>query len=354
MSQTAVLKKFQIEVVHPAKRRTIQTIDNRFRKDYQTIFQDFLEAFSPFLQQLKKTQKSVSYIQISWLRTSLFGAGPLSYSFEAYSEQWYADVEEEIMEWRYDWLGDSIQVLHQTLLEEGRKYGVLETEIRKIIYDLYPMFNRYVQEAIYHGFRNYDVASLLKGMNLGTSYVIRMGEYLDYSEKLASSPTIRNNHEKINLLKQRNTIGEDLRDTYLQGTILNHGQYSYAKFSGVNFRHNDFSESVMCNTNFYGAELEGVNFAKSIIADCQFERGILKGADFRLCKGNIADLNAEVPCLFGVNFCEADLSGADFRMAALKGANFTNAVLTGAKFLLRDRDNWPFSEKQKQAIDWHS
>ncbi|MBC1914343.1 pentapeptide repeat-containing protein, partial [Listeria booriae] len=116
----------------------------------------------------------------------------------------------------------------------------------------------------------------------------------------------------------------------------------------------DFSESVFQNTNSREAILDGVNFGKSILADSQFQKASLCGADFRLCKGNIANLNADVPCLFGVDFREANLRSADFRMSALKGADFTGAAMDGAKFLLRDKDTWCFSDEQKQAIDWYA
>lgn len=356
MSRSEALKKFQIEVVTPAQRETIQRLDRHFRQDYPMIFQQFLEAFRPFLEQLKQTQKSVSYVQISWLRTSLFSAQPLGYLFEAYSEKWYADVDEIVMEWKFDWLGESIKAMHAKLSEERHKFDVLEADIRKIIYNMYPLFNRYVQEAIYHGFRNYDVTELMDGVNLGSPYAIRMGEYLDYSEKLTGSPTMRDNRAKVDFLKHNKAeiAGEDLRDIDLTGSDFHGGQYSYTDFSRANFGHSDFSESVMRNTNFREAQLDGVNFAKSIISDCDFERASLKGADFKLCKGNIADLTAEIPCLFGVNFRGADLREADFRMSALKGADFTDATMTGAKFLLRDQANWQFSEAQQQAIQWHS
>ncbi|WP_185528969.1 pentapeptide repeat-containing protein [Listeria booriae] len=356
MNRTEALQKFHIEVVLPAKRRTIQQIDSRFREGHEAIFEDFLKNFLPFVSQLREIQKPVSHLQISWLRTSIFDNGPLLYLFEAYSEAWYADIEEVTVEWEYDWLAAPVNKLYRHLLEASTKFGLLEGDVRNVIYEIYPQFNRYVQEAIHRGLCSYRASDLLGGLNLCESWTLRMGEYLDYSEKLIGNPITTSNHAKRQFLKQQKeeAAGEDFTNVCVKKVDLSHGQYSYATFVGADLSDCDFSESVFQNANFREAILDGVNFGKSILADSQFQKASLCGADFRLCKGNIADLNADVPCLFGVDFREADLRSADFRMSALKGADFTGAAMDGAKFLLRDKDTWCFSDEQKQAIDWYA
>jgi uncharacterized protein YjbI with pentapeptide repeats len=125
-------------------------------------------------------------------------------------------------------------------------------------------------------------------------------------------------------------IGCDLKESSFRYAGFAFGKLYYCEAVGADFRLAGFDgEGDIFNTNFEGADLEGVDFHGCRVDKCVFARANLKDADFR----------------------EAELWKTEFSGADLEGANFLGATrleaeqLSLAKTLFRARLDPPLYEK---------
>ena len=365
MNRKDSLRRFNQEVVEPETVSIIEKIDVAFSKEHQKIFADFSPVFQGYLHWLKEKQENeempaIGYLQISWLRTSIpfdlkIEAGTkFEYLLEAYSGGWYADLEEHTKEWHCDWLVKYLAEYAQKLMEKSKKYQwVQKTDVRKCVYELYPIMNRYLLEALHKGFRESNSQEWLQNLKTEKEYFLRMGEYFDQSEVLMGYGKKKTPQKQKKLLQQKVVESSDFKGLQYPKQELSGSHFYYCDFTEGNLTGCNLQESVLLGANFKGALLEQVNFKESILGDCSFEEASLKGANFRLCKGSRANVLSDIPCYFGVNFREADLREADFRTGNFQGADFTGAKMAGAKMMKRDKEKLNLSAEQIQQIFWH-
>jgi len=358
------LKRFYREVVEPETVRIIEKIDVAFSEEYQKIFDDFFPVFQTYLHWLKDRQEkentpAIEYLHISWLKTSIpFDLKmetdtKFAYLLEAYSGGWYADLEEHTKEWHSNWLVKYVAEYSEKLLKKSRKYfGVQMADVRNHVYKLYPVMNRYLLESLRRGLRENNLKEWLKELETEKECFIRMGEYFDYSEVLVEINENKSTRKQRKLLQQKLVECGEFQELKYINQDISKSQFCYGDFTRANLTGCNLEESILLGANFKNATLNQVNFKECILGDCCFEHASLKGANFRLCRGGRGNALSEIPCFFGVNFREADLSEADFRTSNFNGADFTGAKMTNTKMMRRDKERLNLSNEQINQISW--
>ena len=92
-------------------------------------------------------------------------------------------------------------------------------------------------------------------------------------------------------------------------------------FEGVNFSHQDMSDSHFEQCKFYNCNFNHTDLSDSHFVDCSFiEQGAVSGCGFEYA--NLQDASFKDCQLSMVNFKGANCFGAEFRNCDLKGANF--------------------------------
>jgi len=113
----------------------------------------------------------------------------------------------------------------------------------------------------------------------------------------------------------------------------------------------DFSgEDLRSNTNFFKADLHGVDFTGSNLSGMNLRGANLKGADFT--EANLTNTILTQADLTNADFHDADLTGASLGGADLTGAevdraNFTDANLTKA---ILDEDSFDYATVCRTTI----
>ncbi|RTR25291.1 Qnr family pentapeptide repeat protein [Shewanella atlantica] len=98
-------------------------------------------------------------------------------------------------------------------------------------------------------------------------------------------------------------------------------------FDGVDFSHQDLSDSHFELCKFYNCNFYHTDLSDSRFIDCSFiEQGSVSGCDFEYA--NLQDSSFKGCQLSMVNFKGANCFGAEFRNCDLKGVNFLKARFT--------------------------
>ncbi|MCI5208285.1 MAG: pentapeptide repeat-containing protein [Candidatus Electrothrix sp. ATG2] len=107
----------------------------------------------------------------------------------------------------------------------------------------------------------------------------------------------------------------DFEMTCFNGSLLAHGLFADANFSGGECRKAEFSS----------ANLELADFEDAELLEASFEGADLERANFECA--NLEDVNFRDANLYGANFTNANLKGANFEGADLTGTNLKGTIL---------------------------
>lgn len=180
-------------------------------------------------------------------------------------------------------------------------------------------------------------------MNTFGSFLLRVKGQREY---------FSDNHHKrfVNILSYLNLNECSLVNSDLWQYKVNGANMNYIRFVGADLRGCTFDKTLLTNSSFACAIIDGGRFLNSDLTSSNFDHSSVNQGIFRhselinvsFCNANLigakfldvdlTDVNFKGAILTGVNFKDANLTGANFKDANLTGANLTGANLTGVNF----------------------
>ncbi|MBL1230533.1 pentapeptide repeat-containing protein [Enterococcus sp. BWB1-3] len=358
MIQTKQIKVFQRDYVEPLLQHLIQKLDADFREHKEQLKIELKEQLCALLSKEPFTAKDgeIGFLVVSWLRSSYLFQEKLIYDVHIYNSNWYYDPTQVQGMFRFSWLEEYFDRFSsgiQKMIGEQSAVALLGQEdyYLKIYFDV---FHNYFIELLRYVWKT-DRNELLKKHQTATSFYVFAGEYKGESVPVFQQLPRLTQYEFQGLwdnqlldfdesknLGHLNLMGIDFSGKAITSLTFDYSQLNEGKLS----------DCLLVNSSFNHACLDGAAFDRSKLQDASFVSASCIGTSFRAAIGNQASLLEALPCYFGVNFMNANLSQADFLGANMLGACFENASMKGTRFFETERQRLVLSEQQKRDIEW--
>lgn len=320
MTRAEALEKFQAD--HKRQREELrQAFQNNLQERLDGFMQCIFAAFEEIGKQAEEQQKEDSmYFLYSLLRCDLL-AGKAVVRLDVTNMEWYLDEAPMSVSFDITFLFQEYFSWQEELLLDMRTYmgKVNKYDVSALVQDEIMSCNQLVAHILRFAFRSLEQQEAFHRIKKLPFWVIRWGEYKDYSE--------------IVMQVKRDTRGqeswEDRLRQYEENPEVLAADYWYREnltgsdCQGKNISFTVFEECALKGIDFGNADLTGARFLRCRIEECSFAGAVLRQADFE-------------DCTFGGNdFGSADLNQAAFSLEGFRPELFDEKQL--AELLLVEK-----------------
>ena len=344
MNSEAALAHFIQEAVPRERSEMLAAIGQEWDEAKKEWVQEFVDGFRQWCnvileQQLAGKKGSLGFITYSMLRTDI-AQGRARYLVQASDSSWLFDADP--VEGYYDilWAYRYLDLLADKLKLASREYkgAVHSAHLERIRLREAVHIHCVVVSLIRLAMLEASQSPEFQAVKKAEVFEVRIGEYLDHSECVFRLDLRKRDAEEMrSWLQEKNE--EDYAYEAFHAMDLSEGDWAgidlrYSAFRECCLSDSRFLDGVLIGTLWQDCQLDGVNFAYSLISGANFSGCFMPSAVFRGVQGKrgMLPFDGFPPIFEGVQFAKANLTGADFTRANLPGAVFTGATLKNAVF----------------------
>lgn len=365
MDKAESINHFRAQILWQERANMQLMLEREYQLHKEQHANEFIASFLNICQEIRHAQSRgekgrIGYITFSMLRTELM-EGRYLYRVEAMDASWVFDRTPLVLQYDASWAFQYLDDFRSKLIEGSRMYAgrVSLPIIEQILLSELLVIHRYIAELARFSLPRATELDEYRDIAKEPVFEIRVGEYMDISELVFKVDVRDQESEQIRTwLDDREDGGCEHTYELYRNIDLSEGDFGridlrYSQFEQCNLSRCSLLDSVLLGTRWNETCLAQVDFSRSQIHGAEFRNCDLKGAIFRDAAGASGWKDArflDFPALSALSFTGSDLEGADFTGASLYGTNFSSANVKNTLFTGADLANAIFSVHQKDVV----
>lgn len=330
MTEKEARERFLSEYVTPLSEKYFNVFLEEIEQNYDVFISEIVVIFDDFLKKLLNSEKEISIIAVSVLRSSLKENNSYFY-FSAYDKNFYVDKDSINIGYEINFLFKQLINLSNQLHIDKKKFvqkvskddvdKVKQIEVSKYLEIAILLFRRAIP----------FIEKLESFINIkkDDNFEIRVGEYLDKTEKIYINTKSTKNSE---ILKKE---FEKIYNDYYNFKHFHDINLSNGIYNGINLNYSLFENIDFCGSQIENSSLVDTKFIDCNLNNSSFKNATFLGTTFDNCKmKNVNFTNFNINVQFNVEEMKVNLFPTIyFKNCTIKNCDFTGANLTMVKFI---------------------